>query len=1017
MHGGWHGARVRRRLGLSACAAALAALTGVLRFWWADAATEGVLVSAIGTLVSVAALVADVLRGDAEPVPRSAEEDRRRAADALAEAVREQWAAEARLRRLQDPEPIEVDWAPADRRLADHPENVRRGGRLPAPRAWRVEDLAAWFAGLPGRRLVVLGGPGSGKSVLAMRFVLARLAARRPGGPVPVLFPLAGWDPLRTGLRDWLADRLAADYRPLGTVLDGSRTLARSLLDTGLVLPVLDGFDELARPAYGEAVRRINAELDDDLPLLLTSRRAAWSAAVTDADVLTAAEVVELLPLDLAQASAHLERTARPLRTADGVSGTAWTPVLAELARRPRSAPARVLTTPLMVALARAVYGDTSRDPSELLDQERFASVGAIEEHLLGAFVPAAFADADPPAAADAERRLTLLARALHQRDTGRLAWWELEALLPRTLRVFGPGLLSMAVLSALLLPVTVTRAVHQLAGVEDVLSLVATLVGQTLGFAFGVARLLPDGTGDPEGGPAGGPDRRFLLRQGLTVVAVTGALWAAFAYADDLRFGFRFGSVTDGWLPDLLGGTLFSLLFTLFFGTAGLSRRPVPLGLPWSGAGERATARLCGAVLLLGGAGTAGTVLLGRTGDPWTVLVGVTAAGAGTALLVSAGRRAGRESALPARPGRLVRRFAAGMARGTAVTLLTGVAACTVAGLAATGVTLLKSGAGPGLAGRHIDGWRFTDHDGVRTAALARPLRGTLLLPGSGARPIAYPWGVEPPDCTIPLVPRRRCVPFHARETVFESRGGEVTVRLAAAAARPGAEPAGPRSGGKVTVAYAADLRSVLPPEARDWLAQGPAARFMARCLPPFVAAGVLVGLVGGCVCGIYRALSVPSDTMRATGPGSSLRTDRTATFTRGGVVALLVAGVCVPVTLLPGDWGGLVHVGTQLWLPLGTTAVALSAWGRLAVARVWLAVTGRLPWRLMAFLEDAHRRGVLRRSGAYFEFRHLRLQAHLARDGLPAAGPGAASADVPPRPREAPGEPARERGDRPFG
>ncbi|MER6079803.1 NACHT domain-containing protein [Streptomyces sp. NPDC001833] len=986
---------MRRRLGLSACAAALAALTLVLRFSWDDAATEGVLVSAIGTLVSVAALVADVLRGDADPAPRSAEEDRCRAADALAEAVREQWAAEARLRRLQDPEPIEVGWAPADRRLADHPENVGRGGRLPAPRAWRVEDLAAWFAGLPGRRLVVLGGPGSGKSVLAMRFVLARLAARRPGGPVPVLFPLAGWDPRRTGLRDWLADRLAADYRPLGTVLDGSRTLARSLLDTGLVLPVLDGFDELARPAYGDAVRRINAELDDDLPLLLTSRRAAWSAAVADGDVLTAAEVVELLPLDLAQASAHLERTARPLRTADGAPGTVWTPVLRVFARDPDCAPARALTTPLMVALARAVYGDTSRDPSELLDQERFASVGAVEEHLLGAFVPAAFADADPRAASDAVRRLTLLARALHRRDTGRLAWWELESLLPRALRVFGPGLLSMAVLSALLLPVTVTRAVHRLTGVEDVLSLVAALVGQTLGFAFGVARLLPDGADRPDGGPAGEPDLRFLVRQGLTAVGVTGALWAAFAYADDLRFGFRFGSVTDGWLPDLLGGGLFSLLFTLFFGTAGLSRRPVPLGLPWSGTGERTTARLCGAVLLLGGAGTAGTVLLGRTGDPWTLLVGVTAAGAGAALLVSAGRRAGREGALPARPGRVVRRFAAGMVRGTAVTLLTGVTACTIAGLAATGVTLLKSGAAPELAGRHLEGWRFTERDGVRTAAAARPLRGTLLLPGAGARPIAYPWGAEPPDCTIPLVPERRCVVFHSRETEFESRGGVVTVRLA-----------GPSAGGRATVAYAADLRSVLPPNARAWLTRGQAAPFVARCLPPFVAAGVLVGLVGGCVCGVYRALSVPSDTMRATGPGSSLRTDRTASFTRGGVVALLVACVCVPVVLLPGDWGGLVHVGTQLWLPMGTTAVALSAWGRLVVARIWLGVTGRLPWRLMAFLEDAHRRGVLRRSGAYFEFRHLRLQSYLAQDGTPVCGPRTSAADIPPGPREAPAD-----------
>ncbi|WP_202459812.1 hypothetical protein [Streptomyces sp. SID1328] len=51
------------------------------------------------------------------------------------------------------------------------------------------------------------------------------------------------------------------------------------------------------------------------------------------------------------------------------------------------------------------------------------------------------------------------------------------------------------------------------------------------------------------------------------------------------------------------------------------------------------------------------------------------------------------------------------------------------------------------------------------------------------------------------------------------------------------------------------------------------------------------------------------------------------------------------MPVMVLPGDRGGLAHVGTRLWLPLGAAALALSAWGRFAVARVWLAVTGRLP------------------------------------------------------------------------
>ncbi|MGY4998840.1 NACHT domain-containing protein [Streptomyces sp. 900105245] len=997
MRGGWHRARARRRLGFAVCGAALAALAAVLKFLWWNAAVAGVLISAIGAFLSVAALVADILRGDGDPPPRSADADRRQAADALAEAVREQWSAEARLRRLQDPVPIEVRWTPADRRLADHPENIRRVRPLPAARDAEDEGSGGdggSFAALPGRRLVVLGGPGSGKSVLALRFVLGRLAARQAGGPVPVIFPLAGWDPLRTGLRDWLATRLAADYHPLAAPADGRRTLAQALLDAGLVLPVLDGFDELARPAYGEAVRRVNAELDADLPLVVTSRGEAWATAVAEGDVLTAAEVVELLPLDLAQAGAYLERTARPLPAAEGERVTVWTSVLHELGGRPHSPPALALTTPLMVALARAVYGDRSADPSDLLDPDRFGTVAAVEEHLLGAFAPASYADLGPRAASDTVRRLTLLARTLQRRDTGLLAWWELESMLPRALCVYAPGLLSLAVLSALVLPVSLARAAGEPAGAEDLVSVIATLFGQTLGFAVGALCLLPTDRGLP--------DRRFLARQLLVTVSVSTLLWAGFAWTDDLRFGFRFGVVTEGWVPDVLAGCLFSLLFTLFFGIAGLPRRPVPLALPWSGTAGRAAARLFGAALLLGGVIAAVRALSGRPGSPWTVVVGTTCAAVGVALVVSGTRRAERDGVYPARVGRVARRFTSGVIRGTAAALLIGVTSCTAAGLTAVGVTLLKSRSPAGLTGQRIDGWRFTERDGARTATTLRPVRGTLLIAG-GARPDAYPQGIRPPDCTIPLVHDRRCVPFTSRRTEFRSWRGEVVVRL-----RP--EEKVPGASSPVVVAAAPNLRSVLPEEARGWLTRGSARDLVARCLPPLVAGGVLIGVVGGCVCGVYRALSVPSDVMRAVGPASSLRTDRTASFTRGGVVALLVAAVCAPMVALPGDWGGLTHVGTQMWLPLGTAALALSAWGRFAVARAWLAATGRLPWRLMRFLEDAHRRGVLRRSGAYYEFRHRRLQSFLAGASTGGGRIPAGDGDGTPRPREASDEVVRE-------
>lgn len=59
----------------------------------------------------------------------------------------------------------------------------------------------------------------------------------------------------------------------------------------------------------------------------------------------------------------------------------------------------------------------------------------------------------------------------------------------------------------------------------------------------------------------------------------------------------------------------------------------------------------------------------------------------------------------------------------------------------------------------------------------------------------------------------------------------------------------------------------------------------------------------------------------------------------------------------------------------------ICLTAWGQwIALSRIWLPLTGQLPWALPAFLEDAYRRGVLRRAGAVHQFRHARLQDHLA-------------------------------------
>jgi len=45
--------------------------------------------------------------------------------------------------------------------------------------------------------------------------------------------------------------------------------------------------------------------------------------------------------------------------------------------------------------------------------------------------------------------------------------------------------------------------------------------------------------------------------------------------------------------------------------------------------------------------------------------------------------------------------------------------------------------------------------------------------------------------------------------------------------------------------------------------------------------------------------------------------------------------------------------------------------AWFKWELARAYLALRRRIPWRLMTFLADAHRRGVLRQVGPVYQFR----------------------------------------------
>jgi hypothetical protein len=142
-----------------------------------------------------------------------------RAAERLATAVRTQWQAEAGLRGLHRPEPLRLAWTATTRTVTAPVHTITAGtiaGRVVQLRLHgHLDEVADRFLALPHRRLVVLGAPGAGKTVLAMLLTLALLGRRQPQEPVSVLLGLSRWDPTAEHLHAWLARRLGEDYPAL----------------------------------------------------------------------------------------------------------------------------------------------------------------------------------------------------------------------------------------------------------------------------------------------------------------------------------------------------------------------------------------------------------------------------------------------------------------------------------------------------------------------------------------------------------------------------------------------------------------------------------------------------------------------------------------------------------------------------------------------------------------------------------------------------------------------------------
>ncbi|MFJ6677400.1 SEFIR domain-containing protein [Actinosynnema sp. NPDC091369] len=106
------------------------------------------------------------------------------AAERLAGAVTAVWRAEVGRLGLNTPRPLATRYA-VDGVASD-----------------RITSLLRDHA--PNRRLLLLGGPGSGKSVAAIRLVSEAMVGWTAGEPVPILVPVTDWNPDELHAFDWL---------------------------------------------------------------------------------------------------------------------------------------------------------------------------------------------------------------------------------------------------------------------------------------------------------------------------------------------------------------------------------------------------------------------------------------------------------------------------------------------------------------------------------------------------------------------------------------------------------------------------------------------------------------------------------------------------------------------------------------------------------------------------------------------------------------------------------------------
>jgi WD40 repeat protein len=278
-------------------------------------------------------------------------------------------------------------------------------GNRPLPRGTTVLDVFDET----GRALLILGEPGSGKTMALLELARTTLAWAEddPAQPIPVVFNLSSWAEKRRGLTDWLVDELNAKYQV-------PKEISRTWLEDDELLLLLDGLDEVSPSHRAACVSAINRFRQDHgfAGIIVCCRRRELEALPVRLNLQGA---VCLQPLTSQQIDEYLAGAGQKLSALR--SALRQDTVLQELSR-----------SPLMLSVMSLVYQDA---PATVLSAGDLDSLEARRRQLFATYVARMFRRRKPSRGYTAKQTstwLTWLARGMIQHSQ---SLFRIEALQP----------------------------------------------------------------------------------------------------------------------------------------------------------------------------------------------------------------------------------------------------------------------------------------------------------------------------------------------------------------------------------------------------------------------------------------------------------------------------------------------------------------------------------------------------------------------------------------------------------